>query len=625
GNLDRDRQGAGRNAANSMIWQCSAALIECDRPPAAFNWAYGVWARFKGNGLWYEANSHIDPPSLFFAQLAIRTGKKRGAFDDQLLTYEGASTSKPSHEEAAEASELAKLPAPDLYTFIEQQGFPDSADRDLSSASVIDPVVPPKNSNPRSQTPEIEMKNGLLTCKGQLITGRQMDVPWWRGDDRPFEAVRSQPAVTRFVPGRSGLGYTDQIEDVVDYMAQKNIALLNHNYGLWYDRRRDDHERVRRMEPDSWAPFYEQPFARSGQGEAWDRLSRYDLTRFNRWYWWRLKSFADAARDKGKILLHQHYFQHNILEAGAHWVDSPWRPANNINDTGFPDPPNFAGDKRIFFAEQFYDVTHPVRRALHRGYIRHCLDEFKDNGNVLQSISAEFTGPLHFVEFWLDVIAEWETENENHSLICLSATKDVQDAVLENPAYNRLIDVIDIRYWGYREDGSLYAPEGGVSLAPRQNDRLESAGKKSFQSVYRSVSEYRRRYPGKAVIYSENQDPRWGWAVFMAGGSLPPVTPDLPGGFYALAATMHPGDSHEKEHVYQLENGSAEMILYIEPAGEIHCDLNSNPYYVNYFTVGGKAVKQDRLKGKKSPFAFKNDTAEPIIVCLHKNAWDEGR
>ena len=625
GNLDRGRQGAGWNAANSMIWQCSAALIECARPPGAFNWAYGVWARFKGNGLWYEANSHIDPPSLFFAQLAKRTGKKRGAFDDQLLTYEGASTSKPSHEEAAAASELAKLPAPDLYSFIEQRPFPDAADQDLSAAVRIEPVAPSGDGPKSPKAAGIELRNGLLTNGGRLVTGRQMDVPWWRGDDRPYEAAKSQPAVTRFVPGRSGLGYTDRIDEVVNYMEQNNIALLNHNYGLWYDRRRDDHERVRRMEPDSWAPFYEQPFARSGQGEAWDRLSKYDLTKFNRWYWRRLKSFADAALDKGKILMHQHYFQHNILEAGAHWVDSPWRPANNINDTGFPDPPNFAGDKRIFFAEQFYDVTHPVRRALHRGYIRHCLDEFKDNSNVLQSISAEFTGPLHFVEFWLDVIAEWETENENHSLICLSATKDVQDAILENPAYNRLIDVIDIRYWGYREDGSLYAPAGGVSLAPRQNDRLESAGKKSFQSVYRSVSEYRLRYPGKAVIYSENQDPRWGWAVFMAGGSLPPVTPDLPGGFYALAAGMQPVDTGGKGRFYALENDAAERIIYAEPAGEISYELNGGNYWASYFTAGGKTIRQERLKGKKSPFAFKNNTAEPIIICLHKNAWGEDR
>ena len=115
-----------------------------------------------------------------------------------------------------------------------------------------------------------------------------------------------------------------------------------------------------------WPPFYELPFARSGQVTAWDGLSRYDLTHYNPWYWRRLNDFADICDHRGLVLFHQNYFQHNILEAGAHWADFPWRTANNINETGFPEPPFYAGDKRIFMAEQFYDVTHPVRRALHR-------------------------------------------------------------------------------------------------------------------------------------------------------------------------------------------------------------------------------------------------------------------
>src|SRR6185369_1698481 len=50
-------------------------------------------------------------------------------------------------------------------------------------------------------------------------------------------------------------------------------------------------------------------------------------------------------------------------------------------------------------------------RDLHRRYIRQCLDNFAANANVIQFTSAEFTGPRHFVEFWLDTIAEWEREH----------------------------------------------------------------------------------------------------------------------------------------------------------------------------------------------------------------------
>lgn len=56
-----------------------------------------------------------------------------------------------------------------------------------------------------------------------------------------------------------------------------------------------------------------------------------------------------------------------------------------------PEPVPFAGDKRIFVADMFYDISHPVRREFHRKYIRQCLDNFADDANVVQLISAEFT------------------------------------------------------------------------------------------------------------------------------------------------------------------------------------------------------------------------------------------
>ena len=87
-------------------------------------------------------------------------------------------------------------------------------------------------------------------------------------------------------------------------------------------------------------------------------------------------NFADLAETKGQLLVNQQYFQHNIIEAGAHWSSSPWRSANNINSTGFPEPPPYAGDKRIFMAEQFYDVTNPARRKLHQGFIRKSFRKF---------------------------------------------------------------------------------------------------------------------------------------------------------------------------------------------------------------------------------------------------------
>src|SRR5690606_12202213 len=312
--------------------------------------------------------------------------------------------------------------------------------------------------------------------------------------------MKAKPHITRFVPGEKGLGLTDDLTEVAKYMTSNNILSIDHNYGLWYDRRRDDHERTRRINGEVWPPFYELPFARSGEGIAYDGLSKYDLTRYNHFYWNRLEEFAKLADENGLVLLHQNYFQHNILEAGAHYTDFPWRTANNINNVGFPEPVHYAGDKRIFMDEQFYDINHPIRREIHRAYIRKCLENFQNNSNVIHLISAEFTGPLHFVEFWIDVIKEWKQETGKNVFVALSTTKDVQDVILKDKNRATEIQFIDIRYWHYQADGSTYAPEGGKHLAPRQHARLLKPKKTSFDQVYRAVSEYRMNFPDKAVI-----------------------------------------------------------------------------------------------------------------------------
>jgi hypothetical protein len=122
------------------------------------------------------------------------------------------------------------------------------------------------------------------------------------------------------------------------------------------------------------------------------------------------------------------------------------------------------------------------------------------------------------------------------------------DRMLPDAARAQVVDIIDIRYWSYRTDGSLYAPPGGMQLAPRQHASNVNPGKRSFEQVYRAVSEYRKRYPEKAVIYSEGNYTDFGWAAFTAGGSLAPINVNLPGEFLKAAAEMHPvkGDDRQK-------------------------------------------------------------------------------
>ena len=557
GNRGQDANGAGWTAANSVFWNCTAARIDCYQPPTAQNYSFGSWAQFAGDGYWGESNNTISPRSLFYQQLKERLNKNTDA-QAQLMPLVTEASSSPSVETALQLTKEAATPRLLLRNWIDAAAKRNPVTTTSADAVMLDEskIKPPFVFK---KAAALQVKNGWLVRGEEVLTGKRQGVQWWSGGLQPSDIKNAKAHLTRFVPGRTGKGLTDDLLEVVAEMKTNNTIALEHNYGLWYDRRRDDHQRVRRMDGEVWPPFYELPYARSGKDTAWDGLSKYDLNKFNPFYWSRLKQFADLADQQGLVLVHQNYFQHNIIEAGAHYADFPWRTANNINNTGFNEPVNYAGDKRIFYAEQFYDISNPVRKALHKKYIRQCLDNFKDNSGVIQLISEEYTGPLHFVKFWLDVIREWEKETGKHPVIGLSVTRDVQDSILAIPQYAAVVDLIDIRYWHYQADGTLYAPKGGQSLAPRQHARLLKPKKTSFEQVYRAVKEYRDKFPGKAIMYSGDSYPEFGIAAFMAGGSLCSLPESVSQEMLQLAAGMKPVASGNKE--YKLSNGN-KSILY---------------------------------------------------------------
>jgi hypothetical protein len=538
-----DPPGAGWSAANCVLWQCRAATVACFRPPTANNWAIGCWGQFSGDGTFESRSDFVRPMSLYQGQLRERVGEAAAARVDPILGQPVTATN-PTLAEAAKFVEQSREPAQELVDVIRERI--DERTRVRGGGRGVVSETAAQDAQLDTAKP-VRIRNGWLVADDKVVTGGRLNPLWWRGSVRPDEASQLGPAITRFVPGRVGTGFTDDLEQVADNMARDGLTVYDHHYGLWYERRRDDHTMGRQADGDVAAPFYEQPFARTGNvskyGTAWDGLSKYDLTKFNPWYWNRLRDFARLCDERGLVLLHQDYFQHNILEAGAHWADCPWRPANNVNDTGLPEPPPYIGDKRQFMAPMFYDVTNPKLRALHRGYIRQCLDNFVGTSNVIQMTSAEYSGPLEFTQFWLDTIIEWEQETGHDVLVGLSTPKDVQDAILVDPQRASHVDVIDVRYWAYTADGGLYAPKGGQNLAPRQHLRQTRQRPGGAAAIVRAVREYRDRYPDKAVIYSAEENCpsiRDGWATLIAGGSLADVK--LPVELAKIVPSMRPAD-----------------------------------------------------------------------------------
>lgn len=582
----RDRmyraQGSGWSGANSVLWNCAASVIECWKPPTAQNWAFGTWGEFSGDGYYFGSNDSVEPDSLYYAQLADRIGNAATKDRVHLLLIKTNASSSPGIDVAAELAEISKKPMPLLSDFIDQAAQRQPIAISSQGAKTIDELPTANAPDAIVTEPTLAVTNGWLVMDQRLLTGGRMGIPWWNGSMRPDGLERAAPAVTRFVPGRIGRGLTDDLEEVVQGMARSGRIALEQHPPLWYDRRRDDHERIRRMDGDVLPPFYEWPVARSGQGLAWDGLSKWDLTKPNPWYFERLRKFADLGAQSGLLLINMHYMQHSILEAGAHYADFPWRTANNINNTPFPEPPYYAGDKRVFIGEQFYDVSNPALAELHRKYIRIHLDQLAEASNVLHLTSEEYTGSLRFVQFWLDTIAQWQKETGRKVIVGLSATKDVQDAILADPPRAAVVSVIDIRYWWYQANGQAYAPKGGLNLAPRQHARITRNSGSSFEQTARAVREYRAKFPEKAVIYSASEGA--GWAVLMGGGSLPAMREPLDPALLRAIPLMKPVDLPSPSPGQLALSDGKSYLIYCN--GESRPSMDTTGFNTRQFNAG---------------------------------------
>ena len=186
-----------------------------------------------------------------------------------------------------------------------------------------------------------------------------------------------------------------------------------------------------------------------------------------------------------------------------------FRNHNNINDTGLPEPPPLKPHGRNDVGNQFYSTSYPPLRDLHRAYILHTLDELGDLPNVIFGVAYQYAGPLEFEQFFQDTVQEWEQKHGHQVRIALTTSKETTDAILADPVRSKQIAVIDMRYWEYMPDGTLFAPKAGVNHAFREQIADAFPGYTNTpppttpEQVYREVREYRERYPDKALMPME--------------------------------------------------------------------------------------------------------------------------
>lgn len=578
-------QGGGWTAANSVVWNSEAKQIDAQGPPGAEN----------------TVSPSTEP--LYETQLAKRTGAK-------LLPILPLSSGNVSSENVS-AENVERLPEFRLG-------------KDASAPAAPRAIV--------------QIVNGRFVVNGKTLWGGAINDGWWKGSELPAISLAAGGyAVTRFVPGRTGPGLTEDLTTLAARMVADRTPFYQAIPGLWYDRRRDEHSMVIRPDANVWAPFYEMPWARSGSGVAADGLSRFDLTRFNPWYYERFKEFGRLCDENGLVLYHNLYNTHNVLEIYQHWFDYPFRPINNINDTGLPEPDPLELGNHIHVANQVYDAASPKLRALHRALILHELDELADSRNLFFNLGFQFAGPLAFQEFFQDTVAEWEKKTDKTVRLELATSKDITDAILANPARARQVAAIDTRYWQYRADGTLFAPAGGQNKAFRELIGGDEPRATTPLQVYRQVREYTDRYPDKAILaWHGGAGPI---PILMAGGAQALMRSRSGGHGQGMTVDRTPLDGFVREHLSPVlmnmkprdgwvadpeqawclaDDRGVSVLLYSlsGPTVTLLKDLGQRNYDGIWFDGrSGKSQALESPSGKKGAM-FQKPTAEPWLLLL---------
>ena len=154
-------------------------------------------------------------------------------------------------------------------------------------------------------------------------------------------------------------------------------------------------------------------------------------------------------------------------------------------------------------------------------------------------------------------------------------------------------------------------------LAPRQHMRKMKVGKITFNEAYKAVSEYRRKFPQKAVTFYAQNYPSMGWAVFMASGSCP-VIPCKDKAFLKDAAVMEVEETNTDQYK-KLVKSDTGNIIYSKSGTEIPIHLSSGKYVLKYIHPdSGKVDIINKSLKIKGLYTLKIPDKKEGIYWFHK-------
>ena len=125
-------------------------------------------------------------------------------------------------------------------------------------------------------------------------------------------------------------------------------------------------------------------------------------------------------------------------------------------------------DGRSGEGNEFYSTGYAPLKVLHHAYILHTLDELADQPNVIFGVAYQYAGPLEFEQFFQDTVRAWERQHGKKVRTALSTNEQTTDAILADPERAVQVAVVDMRYWEYMPDGTLFAQKAGENHAFRE-------------------------------------------------------------------------------------------------------------------------------------------------------------
>lgn len=215
------------------------------------------------------------------------------------------------------------------------------------------------------------------------------------------------------------------------------------------------------------------PWLRTGPGNARDGKPKFDLTKFNEAYFWRLRQRVESAAKRGIFVSIMLFEGHCLQFADEGREFHPFHPDNNINGVGWKN------------WKEYYALGNPKILQLQEAYVRKVIDTVNDLDNVLYEICNEAGSystewQYHMIRF----VKSYEAKKRKQHPVGM--TFQYQGGTNEN-LFNSPADWISPN------------PEGGYRDDPPPND-----GRK----VVLNDTDH---------LWGEGGNPRWVWKTFTRG------------------------------------------------------------------------------------------------------------